>query len=953
MSFAHLHVHTTYSTFDGLAKIEDLFKRAEALSMPALAITDHGTMYGVPEFLHVARKHPSVKPIIGCEVYVTHHNHRIHPKQHGSSHLILLAKNLTGYRNLVRIVSEANTFGMNRKPCVSYNYIFKHSEGLIATSACIGGDIPKMILEGNDQGAALLALELKTIFKDDFYLEVSEHESHKEGYESDLLEKQKKVTLGIYGLSKQLGIKVVATNDVHFTSREDAFAHDVLLCANTHCTLDDEDRYVYTGEEYLKSEEEMLKVFPQHPDAVYTTNEVAEKIERYDITMKPSLPDYPRPRSFDTPMDYLCELARQGLSERGLSESQDAKIRLEMELETVRKYDFEMEGNCANYFLIMWDLLSAMRERGVEVGPGRGSSPGSLLNYVLHITDVNPLEYGLLFERFFCSAKALGTMPDIDIDLSLEGQEIAYHYLQDKYGYSHVSRIAVFARRSLGVAIKSAFEAGAMDCAGYSQVVDSLPKQIPLTMSLASLLSDSCDEGEEIRKWYSSATEGQRRALLAAEKMRETIPEIGVHACGILLSREPLNESVPLRLFQLPDSEAEIYLSQYDGRYVEEYGPVKFDILTLSTLNIIREVSKNEILSSTLDVEDAFELLRDGDTQGVFQFESKGMRQNLRRFEPDKFSDLVLLNALYRPGPMEWIPEIIKRKQDGSWNVSLSGTEEILAESYGKIVYQEQVMQIAKQVAGFTPEQADKLRKAAGKRKYDVLVELKKLFIKGGIERGYPADELEACWQEIEEDGGLMFMKVHAVCYSVLAYRCAELKADFPARFYASALRYTRWEKQDLKDDAASHAINVIHPDINQSGKQSSELDDNTVILGLTDIKGIGTETAASILRERKNGKFRDVDDFASRCWFLTGSDVIALSGSGALDCLGIERGKYFSGNPFWKDIMECMEENSYDRGTGEEEIAMSVLEAPEESERDEEYLASLQFNFLGLSLPL
>jgi len=806
MSFAHLHVHTVYSIFDGLATIEELFTRAEEIGIDGLAITDHGTMFGVPMFLDVAKRHPSVKPIVGCEIYVTEHDHRIHPKELVSSHLILLAKNLIGYKNLVRIVSEANTVGLNRKPCVSYDYVFSHCEGLVATSACIGGDIPKAILAGNMPRAALLAQKMKKAFGDDFYLEISEHESKKEGYDSDLLEKQRRVTEGILVLSEQLGIKVVATNDVHFCNAEDALVHDAMLCANTNHSMDDPERFIYTGEEYLKSEEQMKAVFPTHLEAVSNTADVLAKIEAFDIFARPSVPDFPLPKESESAFEYLAEIAGKGLVDRGLSDNLEARIRLERELEVIRKMDFELDGACANHYLIVWDLLREMRLRGIDVGPGRGSTAGSLLNYVLCITDINPLEYGLLFERFISLPIANGLVPDIDIDFGRGGIETAYLYLQDKYGYDHVSHVVTFGMRTPMSAVYDVFRAYGLD---VKELIDALPENCYRKRNLIDLLNPSLsgEEGRPVREWYRNASAREKEAFNVADRLCGGVRMTGIHACAIVIGKEPLYSYVPLMLSNHPDLGENVLVSQYDGYCIEDCGLERLDLLTLNTLDLIHDASHGQNPLSNLEEPLTIEIFKEGDTQGVFQFESHGMRTHLRSMSPDTFSDLVLLNSTYRPGPMEWIPELIRRKHSGHHSVVLPGTEDILAESYGMLVYQEQVMEIAKKVGGFTPENADRLRKALGKRKRDTLNALKPEFIRGGKENGYRETDLETFWSELEESGMYLFNKAHSVCYTLVAYQCAYIKAHSPAEFYSAALASTRWSRQDIVEDAKAHGI--------------------------------------------------------------------------------------------------------------------------------------------------
>jgi len=958
MSFVHLHVHTKYSVFDGMSSPEKLFGLAESIGMPGLAVTDHGTMYGIPDFLNAAKKHPGVKPIVGCEVYVTEHDHRVRSREHRHrAHLILLAKNLTGYRNLMKIVSEENTKGQGRRPVVSYDYIFAHAEGLIATSACIGGDIPKAILDGNMSKAALLAMKMQKVFGDDFYLEISEHESRKEEYDGDLLEKQRKVTEGLYRIASQLGIKVVATNDVHFAAADDDEAHDVLLCANTGHTMDDPERFIYTGQEYLKSEEEMRAVFPDHPDAIDNTVEILDKIERFEIGTAPSVPDFPLPKPYGSPFEYLRDLAVSGLEERGL-DSVEAKARLQRELEEIRKMDIELGGAYSNHLLILWDLLCAMRERGVEVGPGRGSAAGSLLNYALHITDVNPLEHGLLFERFINVSRAQGVVPDIDVDFGEDGIKTAYRYLQDRYGYLHVSRVVCFGTRAVKTAVKVSFKAYGLGLEETEAAIGCLPDSASMFESLSLYLNGHDPEGGRLRAWFKVASDMERKALMAADRIRGTIASKGVHACATLLSREPLTEHVPLEADSLLPVYSGELLSQYDCRYVEETGPERMDLLELTTLDLIRDVERCHEVQYTMDDPETLELFGNGETKGVFQFESSGLADFMKKLHPDSFSDLVMMNSVYRPGPMDWIPELINRKHSGLLAVSIPGTEEILAETYGMIVYQEQLMSIVKKVAGFSPEQADRLRKAFGKRKKDVVSELRVQFIEGGVQKGYDRDALEEFFDKAEEEGPYCFNKSHAVCYTLLAYKCAYLKSHYPADFFASALANTHWDRQKLVDDAPVHGIEVTHPDVNRSLVKALAIDDGTVMLGLSDIRSVTETLATRILSEREEGAFTDLKDFALRCDFIPMSVMEYLAGSGALDSLGVERGRYFSGEPYWKEVARCMAEvepfdsdDIFHREESVQAVSSAFPDPPEASDVDDTTLEEIQIRSIGLYL--
>ena len=820
MSFVHLHVHTDYSLFDGLSSISELFNMAEALGQPGLAITDHGFLYGVPEFMKVSEKHPSVKPVIGCEIYLTDHCY----------HLILLAKNLTGYRNLLKICSEAAVAGLYRgKPRISHDYLAEHHEGLIALSACIGGEIPQRILDNDMQGAEESLRWYKDVFGEDFYLEVSQHESRKPRYGTELLEMQKAANEGIFALGKKFGIKVVATNDVHFVNAEDASAQDTLLCTSTGKLISDRGRLCYTGEEYLKSEEQMLEIFPEHPEAISNTMEVLDKIERFSIWSKPQLPQYPIPEKFKDADEALRAKVYWHLEDLGLKGNGEYGERIEKELSMIR------ERRCADYFLIVSDLCEKVWERGGIVGPGRGASASLLINYLLGITEVNPIEFGLIPERFF--SYNLDILPDIDIDFDENGQKIAGEYLAEKYGADHVIRLGAFDEYSAQDAIEASFKAHGLGIKAMQKYCRQVIKEGWNYYGLHHKMLGKMLEQFPVKGWYQNASQEEKAALDDACEIEGGIRSVGVHVCGWLLSREPITEYVPLVLNTDKGTGKETIISQYGSHFAENCGPVEMDFLSLSSVEAA-------VLSGPEDFNDkeTMELFAGGDTVGVFQFESEGMKEWLKKIKPEKIEHLIALYSMYRPGLMDRIGWYSDLKQGLYKNLNFihddnpfTNLHKYTDATYGMIIYQEQLMSIVSDVASFSLDDMRRLRKFAGPYKIQQMIEgqwvnvlehLRKKFIDGGLANGYDIKVLEQFWDGFvcTERAAYLFNKSHAVSYTLIAYRLAYLKAHDPALFYNTLYGSLKWddERKALYDDALKHGLVYME----QSGAFYQVIDD-------------------------------------------------------------------------------------------------------------------------------
>lgn len=822
MSFAHLHVHTNYSLLDGLSAIPELFSRAEALGQPGLAITDHGFLYGIPEFIKEAEKHPSVKPVIGCEIYLTdHYDHHIMDQEHKRYyHLILLAKNLTGYKNLLKICSEAAVAGQYcGKPRISHDYLQDHHEGLIALSACIGGEVPQRILDEDIEGAEEAILWYKAAFGEDFYLEVSQHESRKPGYGTELLEMQQAANEAIFMLGQKHGVKVVATNDVHFVLAEDASAQDTLLCSSTGKLLSDKERLCYTGEEYLKSEEQMLEIFPEHPEAISNTVEVLDKIESFSIWSKPQLPQCPIPEKFKDADDAIRAKVYWHLEDLGLKGNEEYEERIEKELSMIR------ERHCADYFLIVSDLCEKVWERGGIVGPGRGASASLLINYLIGITEINPIEFGLIPEQFFSYNPNM--LPAIDLDFDEKGLKIAQEYLSERFGNEQVARIITFGKRGSKAAIKDSFRVHGLsnDAAGeLCAMIDNLLKEEFYVGSPRShfLKFYSHYPDSPLKKWLEKATEEQLCAYEDACRMENSVRSPGVHACGWLIGKEPLTDYVPLTLHTDKETGTSRVISQYDGYYVEDCGPLKLNLLSLYALKV-STLAEPASLNDT----ETMELFSRGDTVGVFQFESEGMKEWLRKLKPESFEHLVALNTMYRPGAMERLQTFSDLKNGKTAffikDNPFENLQKVTDETFGMFLYQEQLMEIVSRVASFTLEEQRRLRKFAGPYKIhqvingkdeNVLDYLGKKFVAGGMTRGYGKKELSGFWRDFvrTSKAAYLFNKSHSVCYTLVGYGCAYLKAHEPALFYNTLYPLLKWEedRKALHDDALQHGLVFI-----------------------------------------------------------------------------------------------------------------------------------------------
>ncbi len=862
--FTHLHVHTEYSILDGASKINKLVAKAKEYNMTSLAITDHGNMFGVKEFHSIAKRN-GIKPILGCELYVAKGDRTDKSdKKDKGFHLILLAKNKTGYKNLIKIVSYGWIDGFYYNPRADKKLLSEFSEGLIATSACLGGEIPKAIQNGDIAKAGQIIEEFKNIYNDDFYLEIMRHKTDNNKMNSEVYEKQEKVNNEILNLSKEYGVKIIATNDVHFVEKDDAEAHDRLLCINTGAFVSDERRMRYTREEYFKSSEEMAELFSDIPEALTNTQEIAEKIEDYELDHDAIMPDYPLPEEFDNEDDYLRHITYKGAEKRYSEITKEIEERIDFELETIKKMGFP------GYFLIVQDFLNAAREMNVVVGPGRGSAAGSVVSYCLGITNIDPIEYNLLFERFLNPDRI--SMPDIDIDFDEDGRELVLEWVINKYGKERVAQIITMGRMFPKMAIR--------DVARVQQLplneADRLAKLIPDKPGIS--FARSYKEVKELEEIRNSDNQEVVSVLQNAEKLEGTIRNTGIHACGVIIGRDNLEEHIPL-CTQKDKHQNQMYITQFEGKYTEAVGMLKMDFLGLKTLSIIKDaieiikLSKNidiDINNIPLDDKKTFELYSKGATTGLFQFESDGMKKHLKALKPNKFDDLIAMNALYRPGPMEYIPNYINRKH-GKEKIEydLPEMEEILKDTYGITVYQEQVMLLSQKLANFTKGEADSLRKAMGKKKPEVMEKLQKQFIEGCSKNGYSKEKAEKIWHDWEAFAQYAFNKSHSTCYAYISYQTAYLKAHYPAEFMAAVLgrNLNNIDKITiLMDGCRRMGIQILGPDVNESREKFTVNKQGHLRFGMAAIKGVGASAVESIVKEREdNGAFTDIYDFIER----------------------------------------------------------------------------------------
>jgi len=937
MKFSHLHVHTQFSLLDGAASIKALYKKAIADKMPALAISDHGNMFGAFEFVKEAYNHKNedgslkIKPIVGCEFYITTDRTRktfSKDEKDPRHHQILLAKNDIGYKNLVKLTSLGYIEGMYSKyPRIDKSLINKYHEGLIATTCCLGALVPQTILKKGEDEAENEFKWWLNIFQDDYYVELQRHG----------IPEQEKVNKILLKFAEKYNVKVIASNDSHYVDQKDFNAHDILLCINTGekqstpalREFSDDDvmtknkRFAFPNDQfYLKNTEEMSKVFEDIPEAIDNTNEIIDKVDLLDLKREILLPFFEVPSSFKSQDDYLEHLTWSGAKERYKILTPESEERLRFELGIIRKMGF------AGYFLIVSDFIRHGRDIGVFIGPGRGSAAGSAVAYCIGITNIDPIKYNLLFERFLNPERK--SMPDIDTDFDDEGRQKVIDYVVQKYGKNQVAQIITYgtmAAKSSIADVARVMDLPLAESRAISKLVPERPginlKRLlhaPFTIKEAKngdksleekeqLQSDDVENVKKLREIYNG-TDLQSKVLHEAEILEGSVRNTGIHASAIIIAPKDLTDLLPVAT----SKESELWMTQIEGNTIEEAGVIKMDFLGLRTLSILKTalslINQNhgikiEIDEIPLDDELTYKLYQRGDTNGTFQFESPGMQKYLRELKPDKFDDLIAMNALYRPGPMAYIPEYVDRK-NGKKQVEydLADMEEFLKETYGITVYQEQVMLLSQKLGGFSKGDADVLRKAMGKKQRSVLDKMKVQFVEGATGKGHPKNILEKIWTDWEAFAQYAFNKSHATCYAFVAYQTAYLKAHYPSEYMAAVLNHAGSIDKItfFMEECKRMGMKVLGPDINESQNGFAVNDNGEIRFGFSGLKGVGEAAIENIIEERnKRGPYPTIFDLVKRVNLrsVNKKSLESLAYSGAFDCFkDITRAQYFFAAP-------------------------------------------------------
>ena len=957
LPFTHLHVHSQYSLLDGKAGIKELVDKAIAQGMRGIALTDHGNMFGIKEIYNYVNKKNSdldddhkFKLIIGCEMYVA--RDRMTDKKDKTDngyHLIVLAKNQVGYHNLIKLVSKAWTDGYYYKPRTDRHELEAHREGLIICSACLGGEVPQFIMHGEFEKARERVKWYKDTFGDDYYLELQRHQTFKENANYEVFPEQQKVNAELIKLSKELGIKVVATNDVHFTNEEDAEAHDRLICVSMQKKFD-EPRMHYTKQEWLKSTEQMREIFSDVPEAIDNTYEILQKVEPYSIDHSPIMPNFDIPKEFGTEEEYRARITEKELfdeftqDENGnvvLSQEEaekkiarlggyDKLYRIKFEADYLDKLTYEgakrlygdpLPDNVRErlnfelyimktmgfpgYFLIVQDFINTARTKlGVSVGPGRGSAAGSAAAYCLGITQVDPIKYDLLFERFLNPDRI--SLPDIDVDFDDDGRYEVLKYVTDKYGEEKVAHIITYQTMATKMAIKDVAKVMGVSVSESNRLARLVPDRLPDVNGKAPKINfkNCLLYCKEFAAETENPDERVRETMKYAEQLEGNVRGTGIHACGVIIGRDDITDWVPISMATDADG-VKVISTQYEGSVIEETGLIKMDFLGLKTLSIIKEALQNikEARGIELDIDNiplddpaTFKLYCEGRTASTFQFESPGMQTNLRKLQPTKFEDLIAMNALYRPGPMDYIPSFIARKHGQEpIEYDIPIMETYLKETYGITVYQEQVMLLSRLLSNFTRGESDMLRKAMGKKQIDKMMKLKVKFMAEGQKNGHAEKVLEKIWADWEKFASYAFNKSHATCYTWVAYQTAYLKANFPAEYMAGVLsrNLTSDKLKKTMDECVRMGLNVKGPDINESMEKFGVSKSGVIRFGLAAVKGVGLNAVNAIISERKkNGPYKDIFDFVERVNLsaCNRGAIENLALAGAFDEFGLAR---------------------------------------------------------------
>ena len=998
--FIHLHVHTQYSLLDGQASIDALIDKAYKDGMRAIAVTDHGVMFGIKEFFNKVSKKNSkplgiikdsekelkpllakdaptdeeqqritelqkqiaeakasiFKPIIGCECYCARngrHSKLASQDDRSGWHLIVLAKNKNGYKNLIKMVSLSWTEGFYGRPRIDKELLEKYHEDLIICSACLGGEIPQHIMHGRIDKAEESIKWFKNLFGEDYYLEMQRHETHDPNADCTIFPHQQEVNKVLIELAHKYNIKLIATNDVHFVNADDAEAHDRLICLSTGKDLDDPKRMRYSKQEWMKTTAEMNTIFADIPEALSNTLEIADKIEFYSIDSGPIMPTFAIPEEFGTEESYRQKLTEHDLfeeftrDENGnvvLSEEEahskikklggyDKLYRIKLEADYLAKLTYdgakELYGDPLNdevkerlnfelhimktmgfpgYFLIVQDFIRAAREElGVSVGPGRGSAAGSAVAYCLGITKIDPIKYDLLFERFLNPDRI--SLPDIDTDFDDDGRGEVLRWVTEKYGAERVAHIITYGTMATKSAIKDVARVQKLPLSESNRLAKLVPDKIPDMKKFK--LGDAIKYVPELKEAANGNDPLARDTLKYAQMLEGNVRNTGVHACGVIIGRYDISDVVPVSTAKDKDTGEEMLVTQYEGSVIEETGLIKMDFLGLKTLSIIKEAIENVKLTTGHDLDidhisledpKTYKLYCDGKTTGTFQFESAGMQKYLKELQPSKFEDLIAMNALYRPGPMDYIPSFIARKQ-GKEEIKydIPVMERYLKDTYGITVYQEQVMLLSRLLANFTRGESDALRKAMGKKLIEKMNHLKSKFMAGGQANGYKEETLNKIWSDWEKFASYAFNKSHATCYSWVAYQTAYLKANFPSEYMAAVLSRSLSNITDVTkfmDECKAMGIQVLGPDVNESILKFSVDKNKNIRFGLGAVKGVGESAVQNIIEERKkNGPYKSIFDFVERVNLTACNkkNIESMALAGAFDNFGIQREQFFT----------------------------------------------------------
>ena len=1003
--FIHLHVHTYYSILDGQSSIKRLVDKAVGNGMRGMAITDHGDMFGIKEFhdyvggINKGRKKEGLepfKPIFGCEMYVSRYGSKSlkgDKKHQGGYHLIVLAKNYQGYKNLIKLVSNSWVDGYYMRPRTDREDLEKYHEGLIVCSACIAGEVPHKILEGDIAGAREAIEWHKRVFGDDYYLELQRHEVKDPSIRAnrETFPLQQKANEVLIELAHEYGIKLVCTNDAHFVDQDNAEAHDHLLCLSTGKDLDDPTRMLYSKQEWFKTREEMNEVFADVPEALSNTLEILDKVEIYSLDHDPIMPFFPIPEDFGTeeqwrqkfteedlykeftsdengenPLpqeegekkikklggydkiyrikfeaDYLAKLAYEGAARRyGTPLPKEVDDRVRFELHIMKTMGFP------GYFLIVQDFINSARdELDVMVGPGRGSAAGSVVAYCLGITKIDPLKYDLLFERFLNPDRI--SLPDIDTDFDDDGRGRVLKWVEDKYGHENCAHIITYATMATKNSIKDVARVEKVPLSVTNALCKAIPDRLPDVDGKTPKMNlpNAIKAVRELQEAEASSDKSLANTIKYAKMLEGTVRGTGIHACGFIICRDPISDWVPVSTADDPDfKDQKTNCTQYDGHVIESTGLIKMDFLGLKTLSemkeccaVIKQTRGIDVDLDNIPIDDpkTYELYQQGRTIGTFQFESAGMQKYLRELKPTVFEDLIAMNALYRPGPMGYIPQFIRRKHgEEPITYDIPVMEKYLKDTYGITVYQEQVMLLSRLLADFTRGESDALRKAMGKKKKDIVDAMKPKFIEGGKKNGHDPKILEKIWSDWEAFASYAFNKSHAACYSWVAFQTAYLKANYPAEFMAAIMSRRRdqiTEITKLMDECRAMGIDTLGPDVNESYQKFGVNKKGEIRFGLAAIKGMGDNVAQAIIDEReKNGVYKDIYNFVERINFslVNRKALEALALSGGFDSFGIRREDFFGQNAKGETFIEVLIRYGQNYQTEKQEARNSLFGA-------------------------